>query len=127
MTDWKTLSEAPEHVERIAKSACTTSAGFEGTLMLLYSVGRFYLPEAFTWLAAGMQRINAPRLLSEKSNRFVLESLLQGEVHRRMNDIRQNLRWQDAVLHLLNVLVELGSSAAFQMRERVIRPGRPAM
>jgi len=122
--EWKVLSEDPGHMVSACRAACITSAGFEATMRLLYSVGSFYLPDAFAWLAEALPSLDVEKVLSEKTNRFLLESLLRREIHLRSTEIRGNARLQQSVLFLLDVLVDFGSSVAFQLRERIIKPPR---
>lgn len=120
--DWKPLSENPVYLERFCKVACTTSSGFEALLSLLFSIGSFYLPEAFSWMAKALAHIDVNKIFNVENNRFTLEALLRREIHMRANQIRSNSALQVSVLQLLDKLVDFGSSAAFQLRERIIRP-----
>jgi len=116
------LATNPVHMERFCKVACTTSPGFEALLSLLFSIGSFYLPEAFSWLAEALAHIDVNKVFNVENNRFTLEALLRREIHMRANQIRSNSALQGSVLQLLDKLVDFGSSAAFQLRERIIRP-----
>lgn len=48
---------------------------------------------------------------------FMLEVLLQRHVYGRPEELKQNQALRDAILLLLDFLVESGSSAAFRMRD----------
>ena len=123
--EWSVLSGDPDHMADACVKACHAAAGFEATMRLLYSVGSFYLPSAFCWLADALPSLDQSKVLSDRNNRFVLESLLQREVHMHSMAIRQQTRLRDCVLALLDLLVDFGSSTAFQLRERIVRPPRP--
>ncbi len=123
--EWSVLSAEPGHMANACAKACHTASGFEATMELLYSVGSFFLPNAFCWLADGLPSLDQSKLLSDSNTRILLESLLRREVHMHSMEMRQQARLHDCVLSLLNVLVDFGSSAAFQLRERIIRPPRP--
>lgn len=123
--EWSMLSADPGHMADACVKACHVAAGFEATMRLLYSVGSFYLPGAFDWLADALPSLDRGKVFSDKNNRFVLETLLQREVYMHSMEIRQQARMQNSVLTLLDVLVDFGSSAAFHLRERIIRPPRP--
>jgi hypothetical protein len=123
--EWRVLSEAPDHMADACAKACHAAAGFEATMGLLLSVGTFYLPHAFEWLASALPSLDRGKVFSEKNNRLLLESLLRREVHMHSMEIRQDAGLHGSVLALLDVLVDFGSSAAFQLRERIIRPPRP--
>jgi hypothetical protein len=120
--EWRTLSDNPTHLKDASKAACKTKPGFQALLSLLDTVGGFYLPEAFTWLADALPHLDIHETLGERNNRYALETLLQREIHLRATQIRNNSAWQRSVLVLLDVLVNFGSSTAFQLRERIIRP-----
>ena len=47
----------------------------------------------------------------------MLESLLQRHVYGRPLELKRQTRIRDAVLFILDWLVEMGSSAAFRMRD----------
>lgn len=123
--EWKMLSSAPHHMADACAKACHVAAGFKAIMRLLYSVGSFYLPSAFSWLADALPSLDRGNVFSEKNNRLLLESLLQREVHMHSLEIRRQAKLQASVLALLDVLVDFGSSTAFQLRERIIRPPRP--
>jgi hypothetical protein len=123
--EWSVLSGAPSHMAAACAKACQTSAGFEATMGLLYSVGTFYLPNAFRWLADALPALDRGKVFSDKGNRLLLESLLQREVHMHSTDIRRQPQLQASVLALLDVLVDFGSSSAFHLREKIVRPPRP--
>ena len=109
-------------MEAACKAACKTKPGFEGLLSLPYTVGGLYLPEAFTWLAGALSHVDIGEIFGERNNRFALEQLLHREIHLKATQIRSNSAWQKSVLALLDILVNFGSSTAFQLRERIIRP-----
>lgn len=93
--------------------------------MCVNSIGELYLPDAFAWLAYGLKHLDKERVLGDKNNRIALETLLRREILLRANRIRSRSDLQNSVLTLLDVLVdEYGSSVAFQLRERTIRPAK---
>ena len=119
---WKTLSNDPGHLEGAFKIACMTKPGFEALLILLDTVGGIYLPGALKWLADALSHVEKDEIFTEKGYRYALETLLQREIHQRSIQIRSDFVLQKSVLVLLDLLVAFGSSVAFQLRERIIRP-----
>ena len=120
--EWKPLSDNPVHMERFCQVTCKTVPGFEALLSLLFNVGKFYLPGAFSWLANALSHIDLNKVFNNDNNLFTLEMLLRREIHMRANLIRNNSELHESVLQLLDTLVDFGSSVAFQLRERIIRP-----
>jgi hypothetical protein len=53
---------------------------------------------------------------------FLLEVLLQRYVYGRPLELKRDSNLRDAVLFLLDLLVENGSSAAFRMRDDFVTP-----
>ncbi|MGB7542448.1 MAG: hypothetical protein WBM28_10580 [Burkholderiales bacterium] len=61
-------------------------------------------------------------MLKKTNTVFMLEVLLQRHVYGRPLELKRNPAIRDAVLLLLDLLVENGSSAAFQMRDDFVAP-----
>ncbi len=57
---------------------------------------------------------------------FLLEGLLQRYVYGRPLELKREPELRDAVLALLDLLVENGSSAAFRMRDDFVTPASVA-
>jgi hypothetical protein len=52
----------------------------------------------------------------------MLEILLRRHVYGRPLELKRNVELRDAILLLLDVLIEHGSSAAFRMRDDFVTP-----
>ena len=52
----------------------------------------------------------------------MLEVLLRQHVYGRPLELKRQRRIRDAVLYLLDILVEQGSSASFRMRDDFVTP-----
>ena len=61
-------------------------------------------------------------MLKKRNTVFMLEALLQRHVYGRPLDVKRDLIVRQAVLRLLDMLVENGSSTAFRMRDDVVTP-----
>ena len=61
-------------------------------------------------------------MLAKSDTVFVLEVLLQRYVYGRPLELKRDTRIRDAVLFMLDCLVEAGSSAAFRMRDDFVTP-----
>jgi hypothetical protein len=61
-------------------------------------------------------------MLSKGNTVFMLEALLRRHVYSRPLELKSNSNLRDAVLLLLDTLVEVGSSAAYRMRDDFVTP-----
>jgi hypothetical protein len=94
----------------------------EDYLRFLYHVGERSLPDAFLRIAKRIVGNSSTRLLGGKNTVFILESLLRQYVYGRPLELKRNSELSDAILQLLDALVDAGSSAAFQMRDDFVTP-----
>jgi hypothetical protein len=85
-------------------------------------VGERSLPEAFVRIAVALRRGNAQEMLEKTNTVFLLEVLLQRHVYGRPLELKRDARIREAVLFILDSLVETGSSAAFRMRDDFVTP-----
>ena len=88
----------------------------------LYQIGERSLPQASSGLAASSRAGNTRELLKKRNTVFMLESLLQRFVYGRPLELKSNSIIRAAVLAVLDMLVENGSSAAFRMRDDFVTP-----
>ena len=61
-------------------------------------------------------------MLAESNTVFMLDVLLQRYVYGRPLELKRDASIRDAVLFVLDCLVEAGSSAAFRMRDDFVTP-----
>ncbi|MBM3266566.1 MAG: hypothetical protein FJZ01_02865 [Candidatus Sericytochromatia bacterium] len=61
-------------------------------------------------------------MLSKSDTVFMLEALLRRHVYGRPLELKRETSVRDAVLFILDCLVETGSSAAFRMRDDFVTP-----
>src|SRR6185437_7614157 len=85
-------------------------------------IGERSLPQAFIPIEAALQRGDAAAMLAGSNSVFMLEVLLQRHVYGRPLELKRTKALPEAVLSLLDVLVENGSSAAFRMRDDFVTP-----
>ena len=119
---WKTLEGYAHHVDALFEALPRVAIVLESYLAFLYHVGAHSLPQAFIRIGAALQQGNAVEMLGKSNTIFVLEVLLQRHVYTRPLELKQNRMVREAVLFLLDVLVERGSSAAFRMRDDFVTP-----
>lgn len=88
----------------------------------LYEVGEGSLPDAFLIVEDRLLAGDPSELLSGGSTVFYLESLLRRYVYGQPLRLKSNSMLQDAVLKILDQLVDAGSSAAYRMRDDFVTP-----
>ena len=88
----------------------------------LYKVGKSSLPDAFVVVAGRLREGNPAELLSGGNTVFYLESLLQRYVYGQPMHLKTDPRLREAVLVILDHLVDAGSSAAYKMRDDFVTP-----
>jgi hypothetical protein len=98
-----------------------TPTGFEALARLLRTAGQFLLPQALKDLDDARGRFSAEAVLEEEA-RYELELLLRDCVLAMGTQIRSREVLRTAALHLLDYLVNEGSSLAFQLRELLVAP-----
>ena len=91
-------------------------------LRFLYHIGEQSLPEAFIRIAKRLQHGNPRQMMRKGNTVFLLEVLLQRYVYGRPLELKRESDLRQAVLFLLDILVENGSSAAFRMRDDFVTP-----
>jgi hypothetical protein len=119
---WRSLEGYAHHVDALFEALPPTSIVLDDYLRFLYHIGERSLPEAFIRIAWAIQRGKALQMLSKSNTVFLLDVLLQRHVYGRPLELKRNKAIRDAVLSLLDGLVESGSSAAFRMRDDFVTP-----
>ncbi len=119
---WRSLDGYAHHVHDLFNDLPPSSIVMDNYIRFLYDIGEHSLPEAFVNIADRL-RVGEPQLMLRKTNTiFMLEVLLQRHVYGRPLELKRERKLRDAVLFLLDLLVEQGSSAAFRMRDDFVTP-----
>jgi hypothetical protein len=119
---WRSLEGHAHHVHALFEDLPPSSVVLDHYVRFLYHVGEQSLPEAFVRIAKRLQSGDAQRMLKKTNTIFMLEVLLQRHVYGRPLELKRDPVVRDAVLVLLDLLVENGSSAAFRMRDDFVTP-----
>ncbi len=122
---WRSLEGYAHHVHALFEVLPPSAEVLESYVGFLYHVGELSLPEAFSRIAKRLQQGNPRQMLRKGNTVFLLEVLLQRYVYGRPLELKSQGDLRDAVLFLLDVLVENGSSAAFRMRDDFVTPVPP--
>ena len=88
----------------------------------LYHIGEQSLPEAFIRIFQKSQAGDPKKLFRDSNTRYRLEILLQRYVYAKPLLLKERAALREAVLALLDTLIDLGSSAAFTMRDDFVTP-----
>lgn len=119
---WRELDGQAHHVHDLFDALDPSPNVLEKYLGFLYQVGEQSLPQAFIRVAARLKCGAAQYLLSKANSIYMLEVLLQRYVYARPLELKKQKDLREAVLFVLDQLVEAGSSAAFRMRDDFVTP-----
>lgn len=119
---WKTLEGEAYRVDALFEALPRTAIVLDDYLSFLYHIGANSLPQAFTRIAGALRQGDASKMLARSNSVFLLEVLLQRHVYGRPLELKRDRAVREAVLYLLDALVEQGSSAAFRMRDDFVTP-----
>jgi hypothetical protein len=118
---WRSLDGYAHLIHSFFERLPASAAILEDYAAFLYCVGQESLPESFVRLA---RRLDGPdaRWLLRRNTIGVLEALLRRFVYGRPLELKRRSDLRNAVLVILDALVEGGSSAAFRMRDDFVTP-----
>jgi hypothetical protein len=119
---WSSLEGYAHLLHEFFDALRPTSLVFDCFVRFLYHVGEQSLPQAFIRLSAALRMGDSTEMLADPNTIFMLEVLLQRHIYRRGWHLKRDPELRNAVLHLLDVLVEQGSSACFGMRDDFVTP-----
>jgi hypothetical protein len=119
---WRSLEGHAGHVHALFMDLPASSTVLDDYLRFLYHVGEQSLPEAFIRIAERLRQGDPQQMVRKENTVFLLEVLLQRYVYGRPLELKRRGDLREAVLFLLNLLVENGSSAAFRMRDDFVTP-----
>ena len=119
---WRFLDGYAHLVHELFEALPTTSIVFADYARFLYHIGERSLPEAFVRVGDALRCGNTQEMLGKSNTVFMLDVLLQRYVYGRPLELKRDNSVRDAVLFILDCLVEAGSSAAFRMRDDFVTP-----
>jgi len=119
---WRSLEGYSDRVGLLFDKLPASSRVLDGFVSFLNSVGTPSLPDAFIRLSNRLKDGNPAQMLKNGNTVFILENLLQRHVYGKPLELKQKRDLREAVLYLLDMLVENGSSAAFKMRDDFVTP-----
>jgi hypothetical protein len=120
---WKSLEGYGHLVDELFESLPPSSTVLDDYVRYLFHVGERSSPAAFVRIVRVLNQGGAQALLTGKQNTiFHLEVLLQRYIYGRPLELKRDSVVREAVLALLDLLVECGSSASFRMRDDFVTP-----
>jgi hypothetical protein len=119
---WRSVEGHAHKVNDLFNDLPASARILDGYVRFLYHIGEQSLPFAFVVISRRLQAGNASEMLHIGNTVYMLEELLRRHVYGRPLELKQNIELREAVLYLLDTLVECGSSSAFQMRDDFVTP-----
>lgn len=119
---WRSLEGYAHNVDSLFNALPPVSIVLDSYARFLYHIGERSMPAAFVHIANALRLGNNTDMLRESNTVFILENLLQRHVYSRPLELKRDPTMREAVLYVLDVLVESGSSAAFRMRDDFVTP-----
>ncbi len=119
---WERLEGHAGEVDAVALRLPAAAVCLEAYTRFLYTIGRRSLPDALKVVAALLERGDAAEMAANSEIAFFLESLLRQFVYSQPLRLKSDGALRNAVLTILDALVEAGSSAAYRMRDDFVTP-----
>ena len=119
---WPSLEGNAHHIHRLFESLPLSSKVLGAYVSFLYQVGEKSLPDAFIRIAQRLQQADSSQLELEGNTVFCLETLLLRYVYRQPLKLKRKPKLREAVIILLDFLIENGSSSAFRLRDDFVTP-----
>lgn len=119
---WHSLEGHVQHIHNLFESLAPSACVMDAYIRFLYHVGEQSLPQAFVQIHKKAIEGDPKQLLGNSNTRYRLEVLLQRYVYSKPLLLKDKAALREAVLMLLDALIDLGSSAAFRMRDDFVTP-----
>jgi len=119
---WRSLEGYEYNIHALFEDLAPSSCVMDAYVRFLYHVGERSLPDAFIRIANRLSNAAPGELLKNSNTRYMLEIILQRYVYPKPLLLKAKQELRNAVLALLDILIDLGSSAAFRMRDDFVTP-----
>lgn len=119
---WRSLDGYVERIHKLFLALPPSAVILDDYVRFLYHIGEQSLPSAFMHVASRLQAGSPMQMLSKDNTVFMLESILRRFVYGRPQETKREKTVREAVLFVLDRLVEAGSSAAYRMRDDFVTP-----
>ena len=122
VTEWKTLQGKKHFIKEVCTRTGHYPIVFSSLVKFFHVIGAEFLPEGYIWLSQAVKKGDATKLLGNKYTIMYLEKNLQKTIHTMAIKIIEQDLIKHSIIHLLDELVNHGSSVAFQLREYIVTP-----
>jgi len=122
---WQRLEGNAWRLDKFFDKLPPSSAALTAYSRFLYHIGEKSLPDVFKIISKKLQQSDPKVILSNRDPVSFLESILRCWVYGQPASLKSDSSIRDSVLHLLNELVESGSSSAYKMRDDFVTPISP--
>lgn len=122
INDWQSLAGYSDCIYHLFEDLPPSSLVLDNFVRFLYYIGAKSLPNAFIRIANRLRAGDATSMLQQSNTVFMIESLLRQHVYGRTRALKQNRELREAVLFLLDTLIEAASSSAYRMRDDFVTP-----
>jgi hypothetical protein len=119
---WRSLEGHAFRVDQLFEALPPSATILDAYVRFLYHIGEQSLPAAFRLIAQRLKAGEPQAMLRLSNTVFMLEALLRRHVYGRPLELKQDPELREAVLYLLDALVESGSSSAYRMRDDFVTP-----
>ena len=119
---WRSLEGYAYNVDALFDALPPVSIVLDSYVRFLYHIGERSMPAAFVRIANAFSRGEPADLLRDSNTVFMLEVLFERHVYARPLELKRDPALREAILSVLDALVESGSSAAFRMRDDFVTP-----
>jgi hypothetical protein len=119
---WRTLEGYADRVHALFEELPPSATVLGDYVEFLYHIGERSLPDAFVRLAGRLTANDWRAMLARSNTVFMMEVLLRRFVYGRPAELKRTTRVREATLTLLDLLIEMGSSAAYRMRDDFVTP-----
>lgn len=119
---WRRLEGQAGRIDTLVTQLLPSATVLQAYCRFLSEIGERSLPDGFVIVAQRLSSGNYHEMLAAKGTVFYLESLLRRYVYGEPLRLKSNSQVRSAVLQILNALVDVGSSAAFRMRDDFVTP-----
>lgn len=123
--DWKPLHGHENDLRAFVRGVGSAPPLCKSFVRLLNSVGSVLLPDALVWLDECLERGDPSAMIEDQNSLFSLARILTPLVFSKTGVLRKSPHLRVATLRILDSMVELGSSAAFRMRDFLVTPVAP--
>jgi hypothetical protein len=119
---WQRLTGNESRLDRFFEALPPNAPTLVAYSRYLSKVGENSLPDALVFVSVKLRQAGGQDLLLTSEAQFYLESILRRWVLSQPGKLKEKSVLRDAVLHILDELVEAGSSVAYRLRDDFVTP-----